>query len=139
MSYASVAIEPQSKPKSKAGLALAAIFITYFASSYIFRGWVVAAPRIAADLNGMHLFGNQETTSPWLPLDASLNAAAQHPDSLAEAAPLLASAAVDESLCNRPFATWSTLAAAPLRTIRPISTAWAMSPDSTPCSVALPT
>ncbi len=56
MSYASVAIEPQSKPKSKAGLALAAIFITYFASSYIFRGWVVAAPRIAADLNGMHLF-----------------------------------------------------------------------------------
>ncbi len=56
MSYATVRTEPQTTPKSSAGLALVAIFITYFASSYIFRGWTVAAPRIAADLNGMHLF-----------------------------------------------------------------------------------
>ena len=56
MSHATVAIEPQTTPKSKTWLALAAIFITYFASSYIFRGWTVAAPRIAAELNGMHLF-----------------------------------------------------------------------------------
>jgi len=56
MSHATVAVEPQPTSKSKTGLALAAIFITYFASSYIFRGWMVAAPRIAAELNGMHLF-----------------------------------------------------------------------------------
>jgi len=56
MSHAPVAIEPQAAPKSKTWLALAAIFITYFASSYIFRGWTVAAPRIAAELNGMSLF-----------------------------------------------------------------------------------
>jgi MFS family permease len=56
MSHATIAFEPQTTPKSKTGLALMAIFVTYFASSYIFRGWMVAAPRIAADLNGMHLF-----------------------------------------------------------------------------------
>lgn len=56
MSYATVAVEPQTTPKSKPGLALVAIFITFFASSYIFRGATVAAPRIAAELNGMHLF-----------------------------------------------------------------------------------
>jgi MFS family permease len=56
MSYATVAVEQQLAPKSRIGLALVAIFITYFASSYIFRGWMVAAPRIAADLNGMPLF-----------------------------------------------------------------------------------
>jgi len=56
MSYATASVEPQIAPKGKTGVALVAIFITYFASSYIFRGWMVAAPRIAADLNGMHLF-----------------------------------------------------------------------------------
>jgi MFS family permease len=56
MSHATIAAEPQTILKGKPGLALVAIFITYFASSYIFRGWMVAAPRIAAELNGMHLF-----------------------------------------------------------------------------------
>jgi MFS family permease len=56
MSYATVALEPQATPKTKTGLALVAIFITYFASSYIFRGATVAAPRIAAELNGMPLY-----------------------------------------------------------------------------------
>jgi MFS family permease len=55
MPNATVAVAPHTHG-SKTGLALLAIFITYFASSYIFRGWTVAAPRIAADLNGMHLF-----------------------------------------------------------------------------------
>jgi MFS family permease len=56
MSYATVSVEAQATRKTRTGLALVAIFITYFASSYIFRGNNIAAPRIAADLNGMHLF-----------------------------------------------------------------------------------
>lgn len=56
MPHAAIAVEPQTASKSKTGLALAAIFLTYFASSYIFRGWTVAAPRIAAELSGMPLF-----------------------------------------------------------------------------------
>jgi MFS family permease len=56
MSCATVAVEPQAQRRVRTGLALVALFITYFASSYIFRGWTVAAPRIAAELNGMPLF-----------------------------------------------------------------------------------
>jgi MFS family permease len=37
-------------------LGLAAVFITYFASTYFFRGIGVALPRVAADLNGMALY-----------------------------------------------------------------------------------
>jgi MFS family permease len=37
-------------------LGLAAVFITYFATIYFFRGIGVAQPKVAADLNGMALF-----------------------------------------------------------------------------------
>jgi hypothetical protein len=33
-----------------------AVFITFFASAYFFRGSGVTLPKIAADLNGMHLY-----------------------------------------------------------------------------------
>lgn len=56
MSYGTAATEPQQASTGKSALALAALFITFFASAFVFRGWTVAAPKIAADLNGMHLF-----------------------------------------------------------------------------------
>jgi MFS family permease len=40
----------------QATLGLIAVFATYFASSYFFRGSGVTLPKIAADLNGMHLY-----------------------------------------------------------------------------------
>jgi MFS family permease len=51
-----IAMEQQSTIKSRNTLALVAVFITYFSSSYIFRGVTVASPKIAAELNGMALY-----------------------------------------------------------------------------------
>jgi len=56
MSNAPIAIEQQSASEKKTTFALIAVFTTYFASTYIFRGVSVASPRIAADLNGMSLY-----------------------------------------------------------------------------------
>ena len=45
-----------SAPKRSAVLGLVAVFVTYFAAIYFFRGIGVAQPKVAADLNGMALF-----------------------------------------------------------------------------------
>jgi MFS family permease len=37
-------------------LVLVAVFVTYFATIYFFRGIGVSLPKVAADLNGMHLY-----------------------------------------------------------------------------------
>src|SRR5512140_2256611 len=50
------AATPQLKVKNQATLGLVAIFITYFASAYFFRGSAITLPKISADLNGMHLY-----------------------------------------------------------------------------------
>jgi MFS family permease len=42
--------------KGGIGLGLAAVFITYFATIFFFRGITVSLPKVAADLNGMHLY-----------------------------------------------------------------------------------
>jgi MFS family permease len=56
MSQAQIAVAPSSLAKRQATLGLIAIFATYFASSYFFRGSGVTLPKIAADLDGMHLY-----------------------------------------------------------------------------------
>jgi MFS family permease len=56
MSYADAASGQQLASKRSAGLGLAAVFITYFATIYFFRGIGVSLPKVAADLNGMHLY-----------------------------------------------------------------------------------
>jgi len=55
MAHAQIAVEHISA-KRRATLGLVAVFVTYFASSYFFRGSGVTLPKIAADLNGMHLY-----------------------------------------------------------------------------------
>jgi MFS family permease len=56
MAQAQIEIPQQQAVKRQATLGLIAIFMTYFASSYFFRGSGVTLPKIAADLNGMHLY-----------------------------------------------------------------------------------
>jgi MFS family permease len=46
----------QPAAKTRVTLGLIAVFTTYFASSYFFRGSGVTLPKIAADLDGMHLY-----------------------------------------------------------------------------------
>jgi MFS family permease len=48
--------EQPSATRSNAVLGLTAVFITYFATIYFFRGIGVALPRVAADLDGMPLY-----------------------------------------------------------------------------------
>jgi MFS family permease len=56
MGQAQIAMEQNPKANSRATLGLIAVFTTYFATSYFFRGSGVTLPKIAADLNGMHLY-----------------------------------------------------------------------------------
>jgi len=56
MAQVQIAIPQQPTAKRQASLGLIAIFTAYFASAYFFRGSGVTLPKIAADLNGMHLF-----------------------------------------------------------------------------------
>jgi MFS family permease len=56
MSNAEATIQQPSTTKRNAVLGLAALFITYFAATYFFRGIGVALPKVAADLNGMALY-----------------------------------------------------------------------------------
>ena len=51
-----MAIEQSASAKRQATLGLIAVFTTIFATSYFFRGSGVTLPKIAADLNGMHLY-----------------------------------------------------------------------------------
>lgn len=46
----------QIPEEKRVTLALVAVFITYFATIYFFRGIGIAQPKVAADLNGMALF-----------------------------------------------------------------------------------
>jgi MFS family permease len=46
----------QSAVRQSTAIGLVAVFITYFATIYFFRGIGVAQPKVAADLNGMALF-----------------------------------------------------------------------------------
>jgi MFS family permease len=56
MAQVQASIVQAQTAKKQATLGLIAVFATYFASSYFFRGSGVTLPKIAADLNGMHLF-----------------------------------------------------------------------------------
>ena len=56
MAQAQIAVVQPPTVKKQATLGLIAIFAAYFASSYFFRASGVTLPKIAADLNGMHLF-----------------------------------------------------------------------------------
>jgi MFS family permease len=56
MSNEPATIEQQSAARKNAALGLVAVFITYFASSFFFRGIGIALPRVAAELNGIPLF-----------------------------------------------------------------------------------
>jgi MFS family permease len=56
MAQAQIAVPQQPTHKRQATLGLIAVFTAYFASSYFFRGSGVTLPKIAADLNGMHLY-----------------------------------------------------------------------------------
>jgi MFS family permease len=56
MAQVEAPIFPTQTVKKQATLGLIAVFTTYFASSYFFRGSGVTLPKIAADLMGMHLF-----------------------------------------------------------------------------------
>jgi MFS family permease len=56
MAQAQMAVPQQPAAKRQAAIGLIAIFTTYFASSYFFRGSGVTLPKIAADLDGMHLY-----------------------------------------------------------------------------------
>jgi hypothetical protein len=56
MARALAALEQQSTKKKKIVLGLVAVFSTYFASSFFFRGIGVALPKVAADLDGMVLY-----------------------------------------------------------------------------------
>jgi MFS family permease len=56
MSQADETNVEQSTSRSSAALGLTAVFITYFATIYFFRGIGVALPKVAADLNGMPLY-----------------------------------------------------------------------------------
>lgn len=56
MAQAQTVTAQQPTDKRQTTLALFAVFATYFGSSYLFRGFGVALPRIAADLNGMPLY-----------------------------------------------------------------------------------
>ena len=56
MTREATAVEPQTASGKNIVLGLAAVFITYFAASYFFRGIGVALPKVAADLNGMPLY-----------------------------------------------------------------------------------
>jgi MFS family permease len=56
MSHTEVNAGQQPPSGRQVYLGLVAVFITYFASSYYFRSSSIAAPKIAADLNGMALY-----------------------------------------------------------------------------------
>ncbi|MBN1567207.1 MAG: MFS transporter [Acidobacteria bacterium] len=56
MSDTDVTMEPQSSTRKSAALGLMAVFITYFATIFFFRGIGISQPKVAADLNGMALF-----------------------------------------------------------------------------------
>ena len=56
MAQAQTAVPLPPVKKTQATLGLVAVFATYFASSYFFRGSGVTLPKIAADLGGMHLY-----------------------------------------------------------------------------------
>jgi MFS family permease len=58
MAQAQTVTAQQPTDKRQTTLALFAVFATYFGSSYLFRGFGVALPRIAADLNGMPLYSS---------------------------------------------------------------------------------
>jgi MFS family permease len=51
-----IAIAQKPETGNKATLGLIAVFTTYFAATYFFRGYTVTLPKIAAELNGMHLY-----------------------------------------------------------------------------------
>jgi MFS family permease len=56
MAQAQRAVLQQPAAKRQATIGLIAVFTTYFASSFFFRGSGVTLPKIAADLDGMHLY-----------------------------------------------------------------------------------
>jgi MFS family permease len=56
MAHSQTADPQPAAKKTQATLGLVAVFATYFASSYFFRGSGVTLPKIAADLGGMHLY-----------------------------------------------------------------------------------
>ncbi len=56
MSQAQIGVDPHLTTKNQATLGLAAVFLTYFLSSLMIYGLNIAAPMIAADLNGMALY-----------------------------------------------------------------------------------
>jgi MFS family permease len=56
MAQAQIAVAQPPTVKKQATLGLIAVFAAYFASSYFFRASGITLPKIAADLNGMHLF-----------------------------------------------------------------------------------
>lgn len=56
MSQEEATLEQPPATKSSAVLGLTAVFITYFATIFFFRGIGVALPKVAADLNGMPLY-----------------------------------------------------------------------------------
>ena len=56
MAQSQSAIAPQPETGKQATMGLIAVFTTYFATGYFFRGYTVTLPKIAAELNGMHLY-----------------------------------------------------------------------------------
>lgn len=56
MQQSQPAVTQSQATNRQATLGLIALFTTYFASSYFFRGSGVTLPKIAADLDGMHLY-----------------------------------------------------------------------------------
>ncbi len=56
MAEAQITVAQETASKRQATLGLVAVFATYFASSYFFRGSGITLPKIAADLNGIHLY-----------------------------------------------------------------------------------
>ncbi len=56
MHQADAAVQQGSALQKSTVLGLSAIFVTYFATIFLFRGIGVSQPKVAADLNGMALF-----------------------------------------------------------------------------------
>ncbi len=56
MSHDQETIEASTITKRNATLGLAAVFTTYFAASFFFRGMGVSLPKVAAELDGMSLY-----------------------------------------------------------------------------------
>jgi MFS family permease len=56
MSRGKIELETQPMSQKLAGVGLSAVFLTYFLASLMIYGQNIAAPMIAANLNGMHLY-----------------------------------------------------------------------------------